>query len=378
MVLTALVMVAVNLRIAITSIPAVVIDIKAATGWNDVALGALTTIPVLCMGAFALVVPRLAQTLGRRRTVALAMILLTVGIGSRILESLPGLLYVSAFLAGVGIALSAGLVPGIVREQLPDSVGVATGLWTSALMLGAAAGAAFTVPIALALNSWSAALAVWAIPAFIALVIWLATERAVNERPSVIVRLRDLPWRSSIAWSLTAYLALNSIVFYTAVAWIAPSYAERGRDIESSGWLFGLFTLAQVGAALVLPHLAQRGRRAILAVVIALATFALLAIGWFPDTLPALAVISLGVGLGGGYAVGVGLLSEYSSDASAAARLTAMAFSVTYLFAAIGPTIAGFVLDTVQSWPAVFTLIAIAAGAQILMIRPLRIGQQVQ
>ena len=67
-----LVLVAANLRAAVSSVPEVIVDIRAELGWNDVALGALTTIPVLCMGVFALAVPAVSNRFGRGRTVAMA------------------------------------------------------------------------------------------------------------------------------------------------------------------------------------------------------------------------------------------------------------------------------------------------------------------
>jgi MFS transporter, CP family, cyanate transporter len=373
--LTALSLVAINLRIAITSIPPVVVNIKEATGWDDTALGLLTTIPVLCMGGFALVVPRLAARIGRRHTVAVAMAFIAVALLSRWNVEWPWLLYPSAFLAGAGIAFAAGLIPGIVREELPDSVGLATGVWTSTMMLGAAIGAALTVPIALALQSWGLALAVWSIPALIALVVWLIIERGKStHRAAHVTRLRDFPWRNPIAWSLTAYLTLNSVVFYAAVAWLAPSYTERGLSQEISGWYFGVFTLAQVIAALVLPSLAQRwgGRRLVLSGVVILTSLSVLMIGIAPETSPVVVLFIFGASLGGGFALGLGLLSEYSIHAAASARLTAMAFFVTYVVAALSPALAGLLMDTLQSWPVVFTVLAVVALAQLPAVWLLR------
>ena len=98
---------------------------------NDIAVGALTTLPVIAMGVFALAVPAIARRLGRSQTVWLAMAILVIAMTSRLVGGAPGVLPTSALLAGIGIALGAGLVPGIIREQVPDSVGMATGLWTA-------------------------------------------------------------------------------------------------------------------------------------------------------------------------------------------------------------------------------------------------------
>lgn len=376
MVLLALALVAPNLRIALSSVPAVVADIQAETGWSDAVIGLLTTIPVLCMGAFALVVPRLAGRIGRARTVSLALGLLAVTLAARLFADHPGVLPVSAFLAGVGIALAAGLVPGVVREQVPDSVGAATGLWTSTMMIGAALGGALTVPIALALDSWTAALAVWAVPAVIALIAWTLVERGHDREPPVTVRLADLPWRHRTAWALTAYLALNSIVFYTALAWIAPAYVDRGWSQEDAGLLLGLFTASQILAAFTLPALAERisRRRTLYAAAILLVSASLLVMAFAPALAPVVVVFVFGFMLGAGFAMALALLSEFATDAAGSARLTAMAFFVTYLAAAGGPFAAGWLLDRFSSWSLVFALLALVAAAQLLTVPALRRG----
>jgi cyanate permease len=63
-----------------------------------------------------------------------------------------------------------------------------------------------------------------------------------------------------------------------------------------------------------------------------------LVIGLRPGSAAASAsALRLGFTLSGSFAMALGLLSEYSVDAAASARLTAMAFFVTYTVAAFGP-----------------------------------------
>jgi CP family cyanate transporter-like MFS transporter len=78
--------------------------------------------------------------------------------------------------------------------------------------------------------------------------------------------------------------------------------------------------------------------------------------------------------LGGGFAMGLALLSEWAADPSASARLTAMAYSVTYVVAAFGPLLAGGLLDATGSWTLVFGLLAAVCAVQLLTVRPLRRG----
>lgn len=387
LVLATLALVTLNLRTALSSIPAVESDIEAATGWSATVIGALTMLPVLCMGLFALVVPRLARRIGRRQTVALALALITVALIVRLGGDIPGVLHVSSLVAGIGIALAAGLVPAVVREQLPTQVGVATGLWTAAMMTGAALGGALTVPLAAALGSWQAALAAWALPAALALVVWWLVEESDGQRDAdrsatlarPPVRVRDLPWRSRPSWALTLYLLLNSVVFYTALAWLAPMHVDNGASAESAGFLLGAFTVAQIAGALLLPPLVERfpGRRLVFAGVVATTGLALMAIAVAPTAAPVLAASVFGLALGGGFAMGLALLSEWGADPSASARLTAMAYSVTYVVAAFGPLLAGVILDATGSWTWVFALLVVVCVLQLATVPPLRRGVRI-
>ena len=373
-------LVALNLRAVLTAIPPLTLDIQADTGWNDTTMGLLTTLPVVIMGLAALIVPWLAQRIGRPQTVWVALGLLVVASGARLAAEIPSVLFITAFLGGLGIALASGLVPALVREKLPRSTGSATGLWTASMFTGAALAAALTVPIALATGSWQWGLAVWAIPALIALLIWTFVEtpyrRHATDRAGGAISLRALPWRQPLAWSLTAYLAINSLVFYTALAWIAPSLDERGWTSEEGGLLFGLFTASQIVAALLMPWLAQRlpGRRVAWAATVVITALCLLSLGYTPGFLTVVVLFLFGFTNAGGFTIGLSMLSEFSPDAPSASRLTAMAFAVTYLLAAVGPAVAGAILDAAGSWTLVYVALAVIALLQLPALLPLRKG----
>lgn len=378
--LATLALVALNLRAVLTAIPPLTLEIQQVTGWNDTTMGLLTTLPVIVMGLAALIVPWLAQRLGRPQTVWLALGILILASAGRLAAGVPIVLFITAFLGGLGIALASGLVPAIVREDLPRSTGAATGLWTASMFTGAALAAALTVPIAMATESWQWGLAIWALPAIAAFLLWTFVEspyrRHASDRTVGAIALRALPWRQPLAWALTAYLAINSLVFYTALAWIAPSLDERGWTSEEGGLLFGLFTASQIVAALLMPWLAQRlpGRRLVWAATVVVTTLCLLSLAYTPGFLTFLVLFFFGFTNAGGFTIGLSMLSEFSPDAPSAARLTAMAFSITYLLAAIGPTIAGALLDAAGSWTLVYVVLAIVALAQIPVLLPLRKG----
>lgn len=379
--MAAVVLVALNLRIALSSLPTVATIIQDETGWNDAFIGALTTVPVLCMGLFALAVPRLAHVIGRSGAVSLALVAMALGMGLRLAGAIAITLFLSALLAGISIAIIGGLVPSIVRDQLSGSLGLATSLWTASLMAGAALGAALTLPLAEILGGWNRALAFWALPAVIGLVAWMLVEKGHSDRDrqAPVIHIREFPWRNPVAWSITALTTLNSIVFYSAIAWIAPSYVERGYSPETAGLFFGIFTGIHILGALILPWWAYRTRfrRALFAACIVVTSVAIGFLAFAPTVAPPLVMAVFGFTLSGGFAIPLGMLSEYPTSNEAATRLTAMAFSLTFTIAAFGPLVAGILMDQIGSWTLVFGLLGVVVLLQLSAVPQLRRGRVV-
>ena len=373
-VFVARVVVAFNLRTPLTSLPTLVTDIEATTGLSKVGIGALTTIPILMMGLMAFLVPGLAARFGLTRVVWFAVAVLVLASAIRVGGATPAVLFLSAFLAGSGIAMAGGCIPAIVRQQLPHRIGLVTGLWTMALMLGAAISASLTVPLERLLGSWQAALAFWAVPTAVAWVIWTVVERRerlASPPARQTTSLRDLPWHSDSAWGLTAFLAVNSILYYTTVAWLAPSLEARGLTQAQAGADFGLVSAVGIVAALVFPSMLQRTRhpRALLSLAVIVTCASLLGIAFAPLLATALWMVLFGIGNTAWFTMGQALIGMLSTDSGHAARLTAMVYAGMYLMAATGPVSAGALLQATGSWTSAF---AILAGLSVLGLAAVR------
>src|SRR5215203_4201638 len=168
----AIVVVALNQRPAVVGVAPVLTDLRADTGLSSAMAGLLTTLPVLCFGAFAPVAPRLARRFGLESAVAASLVLLAAGIALRLLSPVA-LLYAGSLLAGAAIALANVLLPAYVKREFARP-GAVMGAYSASLNVGAAAGAALTVPLASALGlDWRAALGLWLVLAVAALALWL-------------------------------------------------------------------------------------------------------------------------------------------------------------------------------------------------------------
>jgi CP family cyanate transporter-like MFS transporter len=375
----ALVAVAANLRTAIASVPPLTQAIAGDLGLSHTALGALTTLPVLCMGLFAPLAQRIAARLGAAASVELAVGCVAIGVALRFAGGHVWALYAGTFVAGVGIALGGTLLPGLVKELFPPQrSGLVTGLYMLAMMSGAAASSALAVPLQGWLGSWEAALGSWSILAVVGALAWLpvvaghARHRTANPVPVTSVRL---PWGHLTAWLVAAYLTVQSVGFYSTLAWLAPSYTARGWDPTHAGYLLSAFTAAQLVSGLLAPALTDRitDHRLLLLAASLLGAVGQAGLWLGPTVAPWEWAVVLGFGQGASFALGLVLMVDYADSPAASARLAGLAFFVSYTLASFGPATLGALRDATGGFTAVWmtlTLLTIVQLALAVLLRP--------
>ncbi|WP_347354893.1 MFS transporter [Intrasporangium sp.] len=375
----ALLAVAVNLRVAITSVPPLIDTISADLGLSHAMAGVLTALPVLCMGLFAPLAGRLAERAGAAVVVLCSAVGILLGTIARGLGDNVALLYLGTFVAGVGIAVASTLLPQLVKIFFPPQrMGLVTGLYMAGMLGGATLASAVAVPLAERLGSWQASLGAWAVLALLGVLVWAPFTVRVRARH---VRGEGphggLPWRSLTAWTVAIYLALQSWCFYSSVAWLAPSYVEHGWSKTAAGYLLAAFTAAQIVSGLLGPALSDRVRdmRVLLLVSAALGIVGSFGIYLAPLAAPWVWAFVLGLGQGAAFSLGLVLLVHYARTPSATARLSGMGFLVCYLLASFGPLAMGAVRDRVGNltltWP-ILGFVGIAQALVALRLRPNR------
>ena len=379
--LLAIVLVAVNLRACLASLPPLVHTIQADLGLSSAAAGLLTTLPVLCMGVFAPVSQRMAHAIGREATVGVALVSLLLGLLMRLAGSVLPLLFLSTLLAGIGIALCGTVLPGIVKEFFAHRPGIVTGVYLLAMMIGATAASALAVPLYHLLGSWERSLAAWSVLALVGLLAWLPIVRAVNdkdEHPETnAVAATALPWRSPTAWLLASYLAMQSFGFYSQLAWISPSYEDRGWSARDAGLLLALWSIVQLASGLGVPVLADRmtDRRPLVAASVCCGLLGLVGVLVAPDSAPAVWVTLMGLGQGGGFAVALVKLVDYAPSPAASARLSALVFLVSYSAASLGPLVFGAMHDATGGFTVPYAFLVVVLLGQLVLVPRLRPGR---
>ncbi|GLZ88812.1 MFS transporter [Metapseudomonas resinovorans] len=365
--LIGLVMVALNLRPALSSLAPMLNIVREATGLSATGAGLLTTLPVLCLGLFAPLAPILARRLGSERTVLLILLTLAGGIVLRSLFPVAGL-FVGSLVAGASIGIIGVLLPGIVKRDFPHIAGTMTGVYTMALCLGAALAAGATVPLAELLDdTWQPALAFWALPAVLAALIWLPQARQGQHAHRQAYKVTGL-WRDPLAWQVTLYMGLQSSLAYIVFGWLPSILIDRGLSAVQAGLVLSGSVMVQLISALGAPWLATRGRDQRLAVLLVMGLTLAGLLGMLYAPLSGIwgwAVV-LGLGQGGTFSIALALIVLRSKDAHVAANLSGMAQGVGYTLAAMGPLMVGVVHDLTKGWSAVgiiFVVISLAATA---------------
>lgn len=370
----ALFLVAINLRLALASVPPLLGQIGADLHLSATAAGAITTLMVVAMGLFAPVGHRVAARIGPARTVLWSVALTGAGSLVRLGGGHPAMLYLGTLLAGIGIAICGAVLPRIVKELFPPHrSGVATGLYMLAMMAGAIIAPAVSVPLAAALGSWQASLASWSLVALVGIAAWWPVARRERFEPPTGVTLH-LPWRHRTAILVSLYLATQSWQFYSSLAWIPPTFVQHGWPAEDAGYVLSVFFLAQFVGGLVGPMWADRAIdvRPMLYGALVIGFAGELGLWLAPTGATYLWVVLMGLSQSAGFATGLVMLVRYAASATGSGRLTAMGFLIGYGVAAIGPTAMGAVRDATGGFQAVWAALAALIVVQIGLTVTLR------
>jgi len=379
-----LIAVAFNLRVAITSLPPIYPELSATAGYSTATESVLAAVPVLCFAAFSGLAPALARRLGDERVIGLALVLLAVGLGMR--SAAPGvLLFPGTIVASSAIALMNVLLPSLVKRRRPDLAGLLIGLYMMSLTVGAVLGAAIAVPLFDAAGGGTAAvritLGIWALPALLAVFVWLPQLRfrtvtgAADGRRGVLAMARH-----SLAWQVTAFMGLQSLSYYATLSWFPTMLRDHGIGAAAAGNLLAVMNVGNAVTGLLVPVLAQRARDqrliAVCAVVMIMAGLAGSAFG--PNATAVVFVSVLGLGQGSAFSLAVFLFAARAADGHTAAALSGFAQGIGYLIAVSGPLLLGLLKSATGGWTVpVWVLLGAAVGqlvAGLLAGRALTIG----
>jgi CP family cyanate transporter-like MFS transporter len=362
---TVIVLLALNLRTLVASLPPLLTHVRADLGLSGFAAGLLTTLPVLAFGAFAPLAPRLTRRVSIERVLVGCALLTAVAAGLRGAGGWAPL-FAGCAVAGFAVALAQAVLPVFIRLRHPEMTGLLTGAYSMSLTLGATLAAALAVPLEDALGSWEASLAAWALPAAVAALVWLPA--ALREGTTVTGPPAPGLWGNRLAWNVSLFMGVQSMAFYAGLSWLPSVLEDAGFSEGEAGTLQALGALVQLAPAFAVPVLAARSRNqiGILVAIVVFSTAGVVGLILAPRA-ALLWILVFGIGQGGALGLGLILPVLRGGDAASVASLTAMSLCVGYIVAAAGPWLLGAANDLTGGWT---VALIVLAGICVLELAP--------
>ena len=356
-------------RVPLTSISPLLGMIKGEYGISNSTAGILTTIPLAVFAACSSFIPSIAQRLRRGTTIVLGALIISCGILIRAYCGFSGL-FIGTALIAVGIAIMNVLISAVIKWKFPEKGAAITGIYITAMNT--------TNSIALgiggrlgAMIGWKNATSMWVFLGLAAAVFVLPVVKALNSsEPEKIHDTGEKTpgtasasmFRSPMAWWITAFFGMQSLLFFCTMSWLPTILASRGLSSDEVGYYAFVYIVISMPTCLVVPFIAGKLKeQKLLALLLGcfyLAGYVLLLTA---NTGAAvfLSVSLIGLCSGGLFSLVLSYRVLRGRDRSEVERLAAMSESVGYLFAAVGPVLLGAVADFTGDWQASITIMAV-------------------
>ncbi|WP_173056907.1 MFS transporter [Phytohabitans houttuyneae] len=367
LILAGILLVALNLRIAITSLGALLEEVRTGLHLSGAMAGVVTTMPTIAFAAFGAIAPWLVRRFSPGRVVVAAMVALVAGEAVRVATGSTVVFIATSALALAGIAVANILLPLLVRQYFPTRTGLVTGAYTVSLTAGASVAAASAVPIADAFGSWRAGLGAWSVLAVVAVLPWLPVilRRSGTHATAAPLNGRVRPARTRVGWAMAIYFGTQALSGYATMGWLAQLFRDSGYRPQTAGLLLAGVTAVGIPVALVMPALAMR-LRSLRPLVLALsammiASYVGLILAPHGGAVAWVVLLSIGQGAFPLALVTIGLRARTPEGTVA---LSAFTQSLGYLIAALGPLVVGALYEITGGWNIPIGFLIAAALAQ--------------
>jgi MFS transporter, CP family, cyanate transporter len=328
--------------------------------------GLLGTIPVLCMGIFALPSSVLTRRYGSRLAIGACIAL--IGVFGVARAAAPGAAAVIALTFGVGLGLgfAQALMPVAVKERFASRPAFATSIYVLGINIGSALSSALAVPIAHAAGGWRWSLAVFSGVTVALVGAWGRLTRGEPRHRRPEVAHVHLPWGSGLAWTLVGIFGSMACLFYGLNSWLPDAYVERGWSDGKAGALLAVLNIAALVTTLIIPWLADRrgSRRVYLAASSVLLASSSVGFAAAPGGAWAWAAIA-GLSMGAMFPLVMTLPVDVGTRPAEVGAVAAMMLGVGYTIGAVAPLALGAARDLTGSYTTTLWLIAASGGVLV-------------
>src|SRR5690606_12110251 len=137
-------------------------------------------------------------------------------------------------------------------------------------------------------------------------------------------------WRSGLAWQVTLFMGLQSLVFYVLITWLPEILKHQGLGVDESGWLLSLMQLALLPFTFIVPILAGQmsSQRSLVTVTTILYLIGIFGLLYGSVNFIVFWIILLGIGVGSAFSLAMMFFGLRTENAQQAAELSGMAQSI--------------------------------------------------
>ncbi|MFC4334986.1 CynX/NimT family MFS transporter [Salininema proteolyticum] len=355
-----------NFRTAITSVGAILPEIQQGLGMSETLAGVLTTLPVVAFAVFGALTPRMMRRFGAKAVMAGSMLVMSLGVIARTVTDNTALFLVLSGVALIGGAFGNVALPAIVKEYFPTLIGPLMTTYSVSLAVGGAVAASVTVPVFESTRSWETTLALWAVPALLAAVVWLAWPQPSAKQRSQERERLDGVLKTRLAWMLMLFFGAQSSLAYIGLGWLPQILREDGMSAHRAGALFGLFTVVVIVPSLFVPMLAaaRSSQRLLLLSMGWLSPAGVLGL-WLMDGSGAWLWVTLfGLGMGM-FPLSLTLFTLRARTPAGTEALSAFSQSAGYLIAGAGPFAMGALFGATGSFDLPFAFMFVLIAVQL-------------
>jgi MFS transporter, CP family, cyanate transporter len=386
--LVGILLVALNLRTAVTAISPIAAQISSDIPLDNLGLSVIGTLPPIAFALAGIFGASIAEKLGLERFLIIAAVAMVAGHLLRALAGDFSLLFLGSVLAFTGMGVGNVLLPPLVKKYFPDRIGVVTAAYVTILTLGATSPAVLAAPVAHAAG-WRVSVGVWALVAFLGLLPWIGVV-VQNRRTSAALALAaDLEggaplivppshmvhgiWHSRTAWVVAIVFSVTSFNAYSMFAWMPEILiTTAGQTPVQAGALLGYYSALGIPFALLAPVLAARMKNIGLIIELGAAFLVAGNLGLMlaPAAAPLLWVTLVGCGQVI-FPVCLVLINLRARTQIGSVTLSGFSQGVSYAIAAAGPLMIGLLFDWTGSWAGGFALllasaVVVAVGGHLL------------
>lgn len=360
LILFGMIFIASTLRAPLTSVGPVIELIKSDLEISNSLAGFLTTIPLILFGFVSPMVSKIVTKLTMSSTILYALVILLIGLLLRVSGDI-GLFIIGTILLGVAIAFGNVCLPSYVKWRFPLQIGLFTGVYSATMNFTAGLGGGLSYPLSeITPLGFRLSLSFWVVLTILAIIFWIpqvksgkqqevqATKEMQNKVQGPKVRMST----SKLAWVVALTMAMQSMVFYTVIAWMPTILIDKGLSPTAAGYLLMLNQFSQVPMTFIFPIIASKMQNQKLLVTIVSMLFILGFSLLFSQSYIVLIVgiIIAGFGMGAGFSLCMTFFSIRARTNAGSMSLSGFGQSVGYFIAAIGPFLIGFLHDLLGGW----------------------------